>query len=142
MAGKFTVFVCAWLLALTSAMAAEPNRVSDPDHDAQDIMRAIATNADVAANKITGTIGKPETTVTLANSFRIFTGKKFDFTKKVLDRDYSGALRQIIYYAYIEKLGFLYFKFDFKMTSTGWFMTNFMFKSENNELFPRDFVGP
>jgi hypothetical protein len=51
-----------------------------------------------------------------------------------------GALRQIVYYSYLEGLGFVYFRFNFKMTSTGWILANFSFKDETNELFPKDFT--
>ena len=69
-----------------------------------------------------------------------FEGKKFDFTKKAIDKDYNGALRQIVYYSYVEGLGFIYFRFNFKMTSTGSILAHFSFKDETNELFPKDFT--
>ena len=71
---------------------------------------------------------------------KILEDKNFDFTKKVIDKDYSNALRQIVFYSYIKNLGFAYFRFNFKMTSTGWVLANFTFKDETNELFPRDFM--
>ena len=70
-------------------------------------------------------------------------GKKFDFGKKVYDKDYNGALRQIVYYTYVENFGFVYFRFSFKMTSRGWYLTNFLFKESSDELFPKDLIeGP
>ena len=50
---------------------------------------------------------------------KILEDKNFDFTKKVVDKDYNNALRQIVFYSYIKNLGFVYFRFNFKMTSTG-----------------------
>ena len=31
-------------------------------------------------------------------------------------------------------------RFNFKMSKDGWILANFNFKSETNELFPKDFV--
>ena len=88
------------------------------------------------------TIGKPEAAETIENGLKLLDGKKFDISKKVIDRDINGALHQIVYYAYVENVGFLYFRLNFKITSTGWILANFNFKSETNELFPKDFVEP
>jgi len=85
-------------------------------------------------------MGKPELSGTLTNAFQVFEGKNFDFTKKVVDKDYNGALHQVVYYSYVENLGFVYFRFNFKMSSQGWLLANFAFKDETNELFPKDFI--
>jgi hypothetical protein len=76
---------------------------------------------------------------------QIFDGKKFDFSRKVVDRNFHNALRQIVYYSNIENpaispIGFFYFRFTFKMTSCGWVLAHFSFKDEANELFPKDFT--
>lgn len=89
---------------------------------------------------IANSIGKPDFSTTLANALQIFEGEKFDFTKKVVDKDYNGGLRQIVYYSYIENRGFYYFRFNFKMTSTGWVLAHFAYKGETDELFPKDFT--
>jgi hypothetical protein len=73
---------------------------------------------------------------------KILDNKRIDFSKKVIDKEIGGALRQIMYYVYVEDVGFLYFRLNFKMTSTGWILANFTFKSETNELFPKDFTQP
>jgi hypothetical protein len=72
-------------------------------------------------------------------ALRVFDGKNFDFSKKVIDNEVGGALRQIIHYSYVEQVGFIYFRFNFKMTSKGWVLANFNFKSETNELLRKDF---
>ncbi|MGH6784618.1 MAG: hypothetical protein ACREBP_08355, partial [Sphingomicrobium sp.] len=58
----------------------------------------------------------------------------------VIDNSYGKALRQIVYYTNIEGLGFVYFRFNLKMTSQGWVLAHFFFKSETNDLLPKDFV--
>jgi len=41
--------------------------------------------------------------------------------------------------SHVENLGFVYFRFNFKMTSKDWVLANFNFKSESAELLPKDF---
>ena len=60
--------------------------------------------------------------------------------QKVYEKDHDGALRQIVYYAHVEDIGFVYFRYNFKMTGAGWRLVNFTFKEETNELFPKDFI--
>ena len=118
-----------------------PLRISDLEKFCQDIVQMISNKARrESADVITNSMGKPELSGTLANAMQVFEGKNFDFTKKVVDKGYNGALRQIVYYSYVENLGFAYFRFNFKMTSGGWLLTNFAFKDETNELFPKDFI--
>jgi len=44
-----------------------------------------------------------------------------------------------VHYSHIDKLGFVYFRFNFKMTGQGWVLANFNFKRETAELLPKDF---
>jgi hypothetical protein len=134
--------IFAAILALAvPASAAEPLRISDLDKFCEEIVQTISNKARrEAADVITNSMGKPELSGTLANALQVFEGKNFDFTKKVADKGYNGALRQIVYYSYVENLGFAYFRFNFKMTSSGWLLANFAFKDETNELFPKDFI--
>jgi len=133
--------VFAAILALALPASAEPRRISDPDNFCEQVLQTISNKARrEAVDLIANSIGKPDLSGTLMNALQIFEGKNFDFTKKVVDKDYSGGLRQIVYYSYIENLGFAYFRFNFKMTSGGWILANFTFKDETNELFPKDFT--
>jgi hypothetical protein len=134
------IFVAILALAVP-ASAAESRRIPDLDKFCEDTVQTISNKArSDAADMITSSMGKPELSATLTNAFQVFEGKNFDFTKKVLDKDYNGALRQIVYYSYVEKLGFVYFRFNFKMISNGWLLSHFAFKDESNELFPKDFI--
>jgi len=114
-------FVAILVLAFP-ASSAEPARIGDPDKFSEEIVQTISKK-------------RPR----YAADMQVFEGS-FDFTKKVIDKDYNGGLRQIVYYSYHEGLGFVYFRFNFKMTSTGWILANFWFKDETNELFPKDFT--
>jgi hypothetical protein len=118
-------------------------RIQDPAKFSQDLLANISPfNAGEVARKVAATIGKPEAVETIVNGLKAVDGKKIDISRKVVDRDINGALHQIIYYAYVENVGFLYFRLNFKITSTGWILANFNFKTETNELFPKDFVEP
>src|SRR5262245_2707601 len=131
----------ALLLAWHAPVLAQTLRpIEDPEKFAADVVQTIAKGAsNDAATIITERVGQPAQASTVQNAFRIFDGKEFDFSKKVIDNEIAGALREIIYYSYVDKLGFVYFRFNFKMTSKGWVLAHFTFKSEAKELFPKDF---
>ena len=129
------------LLALTGFAAAAPVRIQDPARFCDDFFGTTTQlKSEDIAKRISTTVGKPESAEILEKALKILDDRKIDYAKKVLDKDFDGALRQIVYYTYVEELGFLYFRFNFKMTSTGWILANFNFKSETNDLFPKDFV--
>ena len=85
--------IFAVILALTvPASAADPLRISDLEKFCQDIVQMISNKARrESADVITNSMGKPDLSGTLANAFQVFEGKNFDFTKKVVDKDYNGA---------------------------------------------------
>ncbi len=136
--------LAALLCLIVPALAAEPSRIDDPDRFSGQIFKLISqTKSHDAATQLAKAIGSPEQSAELEKSLKEFEGKKFDFGKKVYDKDYQGALRQIVYYSYFENFGFIYFRFTFKMTSRGWYLTNFFFKESSQELFPKDLIeGP
>jgi hypothetical protein len=107
--------------------------IANPEKFAADVLQTIANNAsNDAARTINEAIGQPAVLSTIQSALQIFDGKKFDFSKKVIDNEISGALRQIIHYSHVEQLGFIYFRFNLKMTSKGWVLANFNFKSRQN----------
>jgi hypothetical protein len=127
-------------LAATAALAAPPP-VADPDKYAAQVMGLIAkSNMAAVAKMIADSIGKPTYADTIQNGLDILTGKTIDYSDKVIDNTFGKSLRQIVYYTFIDQTGFVYYRFNFKMSSHGWILANFIFKSENNELFPKDFV--
>jgi hypothetical protein len=135
------VFAASLTFIVSAAPAAEAIRVPNLDEFCEEVLSEIS-NKDLrkAADLIAKTTGQPDSSGTVAGAFQIFDGKHFDFIKKVIDKDFNGGLRQIVHYSYVEKLGFVYFRFNFKMTSTGWVLANFTFKGETQELFPKDFI--
>jgi hypothetical protein len=133
--------VFAALVAFSAAAADEPISVPDPGKFAADTMQSLATSGTKnAAATIVNTIGRPSALDAFRSSLAPLDGKKYDFMHKVLERDYDGALRQIVYYAHVEDIGFVYFRYNFKMTAAGWRLVTFTFKEETNELFPKDFI--
>jgi hypothetical protein len=129
-------FVC---LCATAWGDAKP--VEDPDKFSEEVMRMISANSFAEAGKMLAeATGQPIQTESVAKALQVLDGKRFDFSSKVFDNKFGNALRQIVYYAYVENIGFLYFRFNFKQTSRGWVVANFNFKSETIELFPKDFV--
>ena len=114
--------------------------IDNPEKFTADLVQTIANGApNDAAATISEAIAQPGVLSKIQNAFQVFSGKKFDFSKKVIDNEFGGALRQIIHYSYVEQVGFIYFRFNFKMTSKGWVLANFTFKAEANELLPKDF---
>jgi hypothetical protein len=78
----------------------------------------------------------------LEKAFRFFEGKKADVFAKVIDNQFGGALRQIMYYACYDRVGFFYFCFNFKLTGKGWLIAHFNLNNEVQRLFPKDLIGP
>jgi hypothetical protein len=122
---------------------AEPQYITDPDKYAADIMKLLAEKNVASASKIlSDTIGKPSYADNLQNALMAFSTKDIDYSDKVVDHVFGKGLRQIVYYCYVDNIGFIYFRFNYKMSSHGWILANFIFKTETNELFPKDFVEP
>jgi hypothetical protein len=115
----------AILALVVPALPAEPVPIGNPDKCSEEIVEIISQKRPRdAADLIANTVGKPDASDSLQKFLQIFEDKNFDFTKKVIDKDYNGAV----------------FRFNFKMTSTGWILAHFSFKDETNELFPKDFT--
>jgi hypothetical protein len=131
------IFVC---LSFSIADAAA-KAVEDPGKYADEVMRLVFSNErDKAANVIADTAGRPDLAANVLGALNTMGGKQIDYNDKILDHTFGKDLRQIVYYCFIDGLGFFYFRFNFKMTSHGWLLTSFSFKPENNELFPKDFI--
>ena len=130
------------MLSLAPSPAiAEPKYVDDPDKYAAEVMQLLV-KGDMAtlAKTVTDSIGKPESADTLKNALGMLNGKTIDYNGKVIDNTFGKSLRQIVYYSFVDSVGFIYYRFNFKMSSKGWILANFNFKTETNELFPKDFV--
>jgi hypothetical protein len=134
--------LCLLALSLgTSPAIAEPKYVDDPDKYAAEVMRLLVKgDIPTLAKTVTDSIGKPDSADQLKNALGMLGGKTIDYNDKVIDNTFGKGLRQIVYYSFIDGVGFIYYRFNFKMSSKGWILANFNFKTETNELFPKDFV--
>ena len=137
---RLVVLLLALSLATSVAIAA-PQPINDPDKYAAEVMQLLV-KGDMAAlaKTVTNSIGKPDSADGLKNALGMLGGKPIDYSDKVIDNTFGKGLRQIVYYCFIDNVGFIYYRFNFKMTSKGWILANFIFKTETNELFPKDFV--
>jgi len=124
-------------LSLHSAIAiAEAQRIDEPDRYADEIM-ALLSNNDVmsVSKKISDTVGNPSYAESLQSGLKALTGKKIDYTDKVIDNTFGKSHRQIVYYCFVENIGFVYFRFNFKMSSRGWLLANFFSKRKPMSYF-------
>jgi hypothetical protein len=137
----FELVLIATLILSASATATAQTRIQNPEEFCNEVVTTLSKKGSLdTANLIANTIGKPNSAENLHRFLQVFDGKRFDYSSKVIDKEFGNALRQIVFYSYVEQVGFAYFRFNFKMTSTGWILANFSFKGETNELFPKDFV--
>ena len=100
------------LFALTGPLLADaPARIQDPAKFCDDLFANISPfKAGEIAKKVAVAIGKPEVTETIANGMNLLDHKTIDFSKKVIDNEIGGTLRQIVYYVYVDSVGFVYFR--------------------------------
>src|SRR5450432_2469346 len=99
----FRALVIVFIAFTSSAFADTAMRIQDPGEFCEDLFANISPfkSGDIA-KKVAAAIGKPEASETMANALKLLDGKQIDFAKKVIDKDFNNALRQIVYYAYVE----------------------------------------
>ena len=80
------------LIASLPALGADPTRVADPENFCAEVLNAISSGKPSdAANLIATTIGRADSAGELMKFLKILEDKNFDFTKKVVDKDYNNA---------------------------------------------------
>jgi hypothetical protein len=140
------LLACLFALVVLSlhatAALADAQRIEDPDKYAGEVMSLLSSN-DMAsvAKKVSDAVGKPSYAENVQNALKALVDKKIDYSDKVVDKTFGNSLRQIVYYCFVENVGFIYFRFNFKMSSRGWILANFLSKSEASKLFPDDFLN-
>jgi hypothetical protein len=128
-------------LVLATAASAAPKAIEDPAKYSDDVMQMITSARFQEFSKsLSDTIGQPNSAESLQSALRVFDGKRIDYSDKALDNKFGNGLRQIVYYLYVENFGFVYFRFNWKRTSQGWVLAHLDFKTETNEMFPKDFT--
>jgi hypothetical protein len=97
---------------------AEAQRIDEPDKYAGEIMALLSNNDVVSVSKkISDTVGNPSYEQPLQGAL---TGKKIDYTDKVIDNTFGKSLRQIVYYCRVENIGFVYFRFNCQAAAGHW----------------------
>jgi hypothetical protein len=133
------ITLCFIVSAWAQIERAKP--IENPDAFAEDVMQKFSQGRlDDVRKSIVDAIGQPGEDANIKNALQLFSGKRFDYSSKVVDNTFGKGLRQIVHYSYVEGLGFFYFRFNLKMTSKGWILAHFVYKVETQELFPKDVV--
>jgi hypothetical protein len=116
--------------------------LDDPESFGQNVLALINTGKSGEASELVArTLGaNSESATALEKELHSFSGRSAGFSAKVLDKEFNGALRQIVYYSYYKVGVFAYFRFNFKNTGSGWLLANFNYRTEIQELFPDDFA--
>ncbi len=137
---------CLVAIALViSAMAplrAEVGVVADPDKWIEQAVANLSQGrTDEFARNYLSLIDKPNSFDSLAGNLRALVPLGAPaFMDKVVDVKYGAALREVIYLALYRQTDYVYFRFTIKKNLNGWLISDFSFKSEPAELFPKDFV--
>ena len=143
MQGTLRIVFAAMLVLVLPASAAEPHRISDPDKVCEEILHDMSNRAlHEAVDLIANSLGRPQAATNLAQALQVLEGKNFDFIRKVVDKDYNGGLRQIVYHAYVESMGFIIVTFGsiLRCLAAAGFWRTYAWKDESSELLPTDFV--
>ena len=134
--------VIAWLFIAAMAPArADIALVPDPGKWIEQGLKDIAQGkTDEFARSYLALIDKSNNFDQFAEKLRVL--QQFGapvFMEKVVDEKYGGALREIIYVALYRQAEYMYFRFIMKKNTDGWLITDFSFRPEVSELFPKDF---
>ena len=133
--------VIAVIIASLTPARADITVVPDPDKWIQQGLKDIAQGkTDDFARNYLALIDKPNSFDPFAANLRVL--QQFGapvFMEKVVDVKYGGALREVIYLALYRRTDYVYFKFVIKKNSGGWLISDFAFKSNASDLFPRGF---
>ena len=134
--------VIALVVAASAPVRADVTVVPDPDKWIQQGLKDIAQGkTDDFAHNYLALIDKANSFDPFAANLRVL--QQFGapvFMEKVVDEKYGGALREVIYLALYRQTDYVYFKFVIKKNVNGWLISDFAFKSDASDLFPKDFA--
>ena len=142
---RISALAFAVMLALAPVAArAEIVVVQDPDAWIEAALKDIAAGkTDDFARNFLKIIDKPNIFDSFSGNLKVLARIAPPvFMEKVQDVKYGTALREVIYLALYRQTDYMYFKFTMKKNNNGWLISNFEFKSEPADLFPKDFVTP
>ena len=94
------------------------------------------------AKTVTDSIGKPDSADALKNALGMLGGKPIDYSDKVIDNTFGKGLRQIVYYCFVDNVGFIYYRFNFKMSSKGWILAKLQLQDRDQRTVSEGFRRP
>lgn len=140
---RLAALLAAALIATSTLTAvAEVEIVKDPDAWIDGALKQLtAGRTDDFAHAYLKLIDKPDSFDSFAGSLRVLgrIGPPA-FIDKVVDQKYGTSLREVIYVAQYQRTDYIYFKFTIKKHRDGWMISNFEFKNETGDLFPKGFL--
>lgn len=139
------LLIAAVICTSSLAQANGPPRgqpVSDPLGAARQLSGTLeAEGAKAFTEGLASALGNPEARA-LGEKFAVIEKKKADVSSIVFDKTYGDAIRVIVQYqnGLSAEHPFVYFKFVYKRTGSGWVLTNFDFDDEAFQAFPQKFA--
>lgn len=135
--GITSSLVISFLVGTTPVNA--DSRTTDPAGYSNQLLEVLEKDgAKALADTLAEALDNKDAATALQSILNPMEKRKAKFRAIALDRDYGGAVRQIIVYQYMltEQYPFIYFRFVYKMTDAGWRMSNFSVDTENSQPFP------
>lgn len=126
-------------LLISAASAHAAARTADPLEFSNQFLDILEKDgAKPLADTLAEALDNRDAATALQSILNPIEKKKAKFRAIALDRNYGGAIRQIIVYQYMltELYPFIYFRFVYKMTDTGWRLSHFSVDTENSQPFP------
>ena len=142
---RLIVLVLVLMLTVPAAPArADIVVLANPDPWIEQALKDISQGkTDEFARNYVKLIDKADMLDYLADNLRVLSRMGApEFMEKVSDQKHGTALREVVYLALYSRANYIYFKFVMKKNRSGWLITNFAFKDEASQLFPKGFVGP
>lgn len=147
--GEDRVRRLALLAAFVAALSAAPSRadivvVADPDKWIEQALKDLTQGrTDEFARNFLALIDKPGNFDSFAGNLRPLgrLGSPL-FLEKISDVSVGTVMREVNYLALFGRTNYTYFKFTMKKNRGGWLISNFEFKVEPADLYPKDFATP
>jgi hypothetical protein len=135
----------AVLICITphTPVQAAPQFISDANATIEKLDGTISTgDTQGLTDALVVLMGIQEQKDSLASAFAYFKGKKPDVSDKVFDKTYGTSIRRIVTYHSYSDMTVLYARYTLKRFKQGWVLVNFDYKTETQQLFPPDYIGP
>lgn len=141
---RLVLLAAAFILLLPMAARSDVVVVADPDKWIEQALKDITQGkTDEFARNFLGLIDKAGNFDSFAGNLRPLSRLGTPvFLEKISDVSVGTVMREVIYLALYGRTNYTYFKFTMKKNRGGWLISNFEFKVEPADLYPKDFVTP